>query len=89
MNEDVMFRGFWWLIGERRILTTTLPQYRQVGRVIELAGRCYRITRVYGDEVWGRLIARSAEREKAVVVESPLKQLRQGGEPVAEGASLG
>jgi hypothetical protein len=88
MNEGVMFRVLWWLTGERRILTTTLSQYRQVGRVIELAGQCYRITRVYGDEVWGRLVARSTEREKAVVVESPLKQLRQRVEAVGEAATL-
>lgn len=65
-----------WLLGQRPVLTTTLPQYKHVGRTIEVAGECYRITYVRGDEVWGRPVARPAEPCDLVVVESPLKHLR-------------
>jgi hypothetical protein len=77
-----MLRGLWWLMGERRILTTTLDQYRQRGRVIEIAGQCYRITRVHGDNVWGRPVAQPPDAE-VLVVRSPLKQSpRPGSLPV-------
>ncbi len=69
-----MLRGLWRLLGERRILTTTLDQYRQRGRVIEIAGQCYRITRVDGNDVWGRPVAKPTG-EGTLVVQSPLKHL--------------
>lgn len=72
-----MVRLFWWLTGERRILATNLPQYRQVGLLVEYAGVCYRITRVAGLDVWGRQLPQDACRDEAIVIESPLKHVRR------------
>lgn len=67
----------WWLLGERRILTTSLPQYRNVGQIVDVAGRCYRITRVVGPDVWGRPLLTQQDCAKVTIVESPLKHLRR------------
>lgn len=72
-----MVRLLWWLTGERRILATNLPQYRQVGLLVECAGECYRITRVVGLDIWGRRVPQDACRDKALVIESPLKHVRR------------
>jgi hypothetical protein len=72
-----MGKLLWWLIGERRILATTLPQYRRTGQLIRIAGRCYRVTRVAGVEVWGRPVSTEGTDGEVLVVESPLKHLRQ------------
>lgn len=71
-----MLHVFWWLMGERRILATTLPQYRRVGALVEYAGVCYRITRVAGLDVWGRPVASDVSDQPVTVIESPLKHLR-------------
>ena len=71
-----MVHILWWLTGERRILATNLPQYRQVGLLVECAGVRYRITRVVGLDVWGRPVA-SDDCEEAIVIESPLKHVRR------------
>lgn len=75
-----MLRMLWWLSGQRRILTTTLPQYRQIGQVLCLAGRCYRVTHVYGSEVWGRPLRRPPEHASVLTIESPIKQFRRQAE---------
>lgn len=72
-----MLKVIWWLIGERHILTTNMPPYRERGRVVEIAGECFRITRVIGQDVWGRPVRHDAGRRNVTVVESPLKHLRQ------------
>lgn len=72
-----MVRFLWWLTGERRILATSLPQYRQVGLLVQCAGECYRITRVVGLELWGRHVAQELCRDEAIVIESPLKHVRR------------
>lgn len=72
-----MVHVFWWLTGERRILATNLPQYRQVGLLVEFAGVRYRITRVVGLDVWGRPVAADDCCDEAVVIESPLKHVRR------------
>lgn len=71
-----MVQFLWWLTGERRILATNLPQYRQVGLLVEFAGVRYRITRVVGLDVWGRPVADDGCAE-AIVIESPLKHVRR------------
>jgi len=72
-----MGKLLWWLFGERRILATTLPQYRKIGQLVRIANRCYRVTRVAGDEVWGRPVRTECKGDEVLVVESPLKHLRQ------------
>jgi hypothetical protein len=72
-----MGKLLWWLMGERRILATTLPQYRTIGQLVRIADRCYRVTRVAGDEVWGRPVTAVGVEGEVLVVESPLKHLRQ------------
>ena len=72
-----MLRWLWWLTGERRILATSLPQYRQVSVFVAYAGRCYRVTRVVGMDVWGRPIAPEACHGEVLTVESPLKHVRR------------
>lgn len=66
----------WKLLGEQHILTTTLSQYRQKGQRVNIAGRCYRVTRVHGDHVWGRPLLFQRSCDEIVIVESPLKHLR-------------
>lgn len=72
-----MVQLLWWLTGERRILATSLPQYRQVGLLVECAGVCYRITRMVGLEIWGRPVAREECDDEPTVIESPLKHVRR------------
>lgn len=72
-----MGKLLWWLFGERRILATTLPQYRKIGQLVRVADRCYRVTRVAGIQVWGRSVSSECTGDEVLVVESPLKHLRQ------------
>lgn len=72
-----MGKLLWWLFGERRILATSLPQYRRIGQLVRIADRCFRVTRVAGVEVWGRPVDAGYAEGEVLVVESPLKHLRQ------------
>jgi hypothetical protein len=47
------------------------------GRALRLAGRCYRVTRTAGDQVWGRPLPHDARCDDVVLVESPIKGLRR------------
>lgn len=85
-RQQYMLKLWWWLLGEQHILTTTLPQYRKIGQIVNVAGECFRVTRVRGNDVWGRprLFARGSD--EITVVESPLKHLRRSTTALTAGS---
>lgn len=72
-----MRQFMWRLLGEQCIYHTTFPLYRQIGRYVEVTGKCYRITHVHGDEVSGRPRWFRRSCDDLIVVQSPFKHVRR------------